>query len=186
MRVILASVLGGLVMFAWGAFSHMVLGVGEAGWLQPANEAALITSFKANVPEAGFYIVPGMDMSHSPTNEEMAAWTAKYKEGPNAILIYHPDGSEAMTPKQLSIEFASNVLAAFLVAIILSLASVGFFRGAIISTAVGLAGWAAIEISYWNWFRFPAKFITGELIDQAAGFFLMGLVLAFILRPRRP
>jgi len=184
MRLIIAAILGGIVMFAWAGFSHMVLGNSEASGLPPASEAAVIANLKTNVTAEGFYILPGMDMTKTPSAEEMAAWTAKYQAGPTAILVYNPTGGEGLTPKLMGTELASNIAAALLVGIILSFASVGFVRGTIISTLVGLSGWMAIEVSYWNWFRFPTNFVRGELIDQTVGFFLMGLILAFFLRRR--
>jgi hypothetical protein len=162
----------------------MTLGLFNTSVKQVPNEAAVIATMKTNITEPGFYYLPGMDMSKTPTDEEMAAVTAKHKEGPTAILIYQPTGSDVMAPSQLGTEFASNVLAAFAGALILWFAAVGFARGVIISTLVALAGWLSINASYWNWYQFPTGFVTAELIDQVAGWFLAGLVMAFILKRR--
>ena len=66
MRLIIAAILGGIVMFAWAGFSHMVLGNSEASGLPPASEAAVIANLKTNVTAEGFYILPGMDMTKTP------------------------------------------------------------------------------------------------------------------------
>jgi hypothetical protein len=184
MRLIIAAILGGLVMFMWSAFSHIALGIFDTSVKQVPNEAAVTATMKANITEPGFYYLPGMDMSKTPTDEEMAAFAAKHKEGPTAIIVYRPTGSDLMTPLQLGTEFATNVLAALAGALILWLAAVGFARGVIISTLVGLAGWLSINASYWNWYQFPTGFVAAELIDQAAGWFVSGLVMAFILKRR--
>ena len=184
MRLIFAAILGGIVMFGWGAVSHMVLGIGDSGMKPMPNEAMVMTALKSNISEPGFYFMPGLDMAQQASAEEQAAWAAKYKEGPTAIVIYHPTGEDAMSPKQFGTELGSNIAAAFVVGLILSLAAVGFGRGVIITTLIGLAGWLSINVSYWNWYRFPTIFTTGELVEQAAGWFLAGLVLAFILRKR--
>jgi hypothetical protein len=125
-----------------------------------------------------------MDMTRTATLEEQSAWMQKYAEGPTAILIYHPNGETAMSPKQFGTQFGSNFGSALLIAVILSLAAVGFFRGVVITTLIGVAGWIAILIPYWTWYRFPDEFVLAGLIDQAAGFFLAGLIMAFILKNR--
>ena len=184
MRLIIAAVLGGIAMFAWGAVSHMVLGIGDAGVKQMPNEGMVASALKTNLNEPGFYALPGIDMSHHPSEAEQEAWAAKYKEGPTAIVIYNPTGEDVFSMKKLGIELASNIAAALVVGMILIFAGVSFGRGVIISTLIGLVGWLSISVSYWDWYRFPTNFTTAELIDQIAGWLLTGFVLGFILRRR--
>ena len=184
MRLIIAAILGGIVMFAWGAVSHMVLNI-EGGSLKPMpNEAAVTAAMKSNIAESGIYFLPGMDMSKTATAEQQAAWAAKYKEGPTAMLIYHPTGDDVFTPRQFGTQLASDIGAALIGSIILLFAGVGFARGVIISTMIGMAGWVAILVPFWNWYKFPFEFVRTDLIDQIAGWFLAGLVMAFILKKR--
>lgn len=185
MRLIIAAVLAGIVMFMWGAVSHMVFGLVDSSMKQVPNEAAVVSAMKTNITEPGFYFVPGMEMSHAGTEAEMASWAAKYKEGPTAILVYNPTGEDAMSPRQFAIELGSNIAAALVVGMILMLGAVSFSRGVTIATLVGLASWLSINVSYWNWYRFPTNFVTAELIDQIGGWLLAGFVLGFILQ-RRP
>src|SRR4030095_11903681 len=169
MRLIIAAVLGGVIMFVWGAVAHMFLGIGEAELLPMPNETAMATAMKANITDAGLYFMPGMDMKKKMTDEEKAAIEAKYKEGPIAILVYRPTGDEMMSAKQLGVELASNIAAALVVGMILTFAAVSWGRGVIISTLVGLAAWLSINVSYWNWYGFPTNFVTAELIEQVIG-----------------
>lgn len=185
MRIIVAAIVGGIVMFAWGAFSHMVLNLEGSMIRQVPNEAAVVTAMKDNIREDGVYAMPGIDMTRQPSPEEMNSWTAKYEEGPTAMLFYHTKGADVFTPHQFSIQFLADFGAALFGSIILFLAAVTFGRGVIIATLIGLGGWCALEIPYWDWYRFPWEFIRADLIDQLAGWFLAGLVMAFILRVRK-
>ena len=185
MRLIIATILGGIVMFAWGALSHMVFNIEGNVFKSIPNETVVSSAMKSNISEPGLYVMPGIDMSKTPTAEEQQAWAAKYKEGPTAFLVYYPTGDDVFTPRQFITQFGSDFGAALLGAIILSLAAVTFLRGVIISTLIGLAGWTAILVPYWTWYKFPWAFVRGDLIDQIAGWFLAGLVLAFVLRNRR-
>ena len=184
MRVILAAVLGGIVMFGWGAVSHMVLNIDADVFKPIANEAALAAAMKEHIPADGMYFVPGMDMTRTPSDDEMAVFTAKYKEGPTAFIVYHQTGGDLMSPMQFGTQFVACLATALLGALILAFASVRFGRGVAISFMIGLAAWVSMSVPYWNWYKFSFAFIRGELIDQVAGWFLAGLVMAFILRRR--
>lgn len=185
MRVILAAILGGIVMFVWGAFSHMVLDLEGSMIHQIPNEAAVVAAMKENIKEDGVYALPGVDMTRQPSPEEMTAWSAKYKEGPTAMIFYHTTGTDVFTPKQFGVQMLADVLAALFGSAILFLAAVSWGRGVAISTLIGLGGWCALEIPYWDWYRFQWEFIRADLIDQVAAWFLAGIVIAFILRVRR-
>jgi hypothetical protein len=184
MRLILAAVLGGIVMFAWGAFSHMVLNL-ENGVFKPMpNEATVSSAMSASITADGVYFMPGIDMMSKPSEAEQEAWAAKAKAGPTAFVVYHQVGDDVFTPKQFGVQFGAELACALIAAFVLGLASVGFVRGVIITTLMGVAGWVAILIPYWNWYKFPFDFVRMDLIDQVAGWFLGGLVIAFFMRRR--
>ncbi|MEO8041693.1 MAG: hypothetical protein ABI646_03685 [Acidobacteriota bacterium] len=185
-RIIIAALVGGLVMFCWGAFSHMVLPFAEAGVTSVPNEAAVTSALQSNIKDPGFYFLPGMVGGHNATEEVKAAWAAKYATGPTAILIYHPDGETAMSPKQLGTEFLSNTLGALFVALIMSFSGAGFIRRVEIATLVGAAGWASISLSQWNWYRFPTPVILAEGFDQIVGWLITGIAMSFFIKRREP
>lgn len=184
MRLIIAAIVGGIVMFAWGAFSHMVLPVAEMGLKVLPNEATVVSALKTNIPERGMYFIPGLENMKSATEAEKEAWVKKHEEGPTALIIYQPAGGPFMPPSQLLTELASNILAALIVGIIFTWSVASFGKRVIIAVLIGLTGWVSISISQWNWYKFPKEFILAECFDQVVGWFLTGLVLAFILKPR--
>ena len=184
MRIIIAGIIGGIVMFMWGAVSHMVLPVGEMGLKAIPNETAVVADLRANITEPGMYFIPGMDMSRAQTPEEEAAWTEKYTAGPNALLIYHPTGETPMSPRQFAAELGTDILASIFVALFFTWMTPSFSKRVVLATLIGLVAWLSIDVSYWNWFRFPGSFIAGELVDQVVGWFAAGLVMAFIAKPR--
>jgi hypothetical protein len=122
---------------------------------------------------------------HNASAEQQAAWAAKYEKGPTAIIVYHPTGETAMSPKQFGTEFGSNVLACLFVALILSLSSAGYIGRVSIATLVGAAGWASISLSQWNWYRFPKEVVLAEGFDQIVGWLVTGIVMALIARGRQ-
>jgi hypothetical protein len=186
MRLIIGAIVGGIVMFCWGAFSHMVLPVAEMGLkvLPPASETAMVSAMKTNIPDAGMYFIPGLENMKHATEAEQEAWAKKYEEGPTAMIIYHAVGRPVFAPRQMLVELGSNIFAALIVGIIFMWSVASFSKRVIIAVLIGLTGWASIAISYWNWYRFPKEFILAEGFDQVVGWLLSGLVLAFIIKPK--
>jgi hypothetical protein len=180
MRVVLAGIVGGVVMFMWGFVSHMVLPFGEMGVENLPDEAVLVPAMKASINHRGFYFFPGME---SNANEaEQKAWGDKYSAGPRGVLIYDPEpGVVAMDPKMLGIEFGSNVIAAVLAAVVLAMVSGGIGRRAIAGSMLGLISFTSIDVSYWNWYRFPDAMIEGEFCVEVIGWVITGLAIAMVL-----
>lgn len=184
MRLIIAGIIGGIVMFGWGAFSHMVLGLGDSSFKQIPNESAVLSTMKANINEPGLYFFPGMDMSRTPTTEEMNAWTEKFKAGPRGLMVFHPTGDEPMSVRYLLTELASNILAALAAAVIISWLICSFFGRVIAAGLIGLAGWLSIDMSLWNWYGFPTTYFLSQGIDQVVGWLLSGIAIALIVKGR--
>ena len=78
-------------------------------------------------------------------------------------------------------QFASDTLSALIVAWVLSLGAFGFGRRVLVAGALGLFSWLSINVPYWNWYRFPAEFTAGALIEQVLGWLLAGMAIAWWL-----
>jgi hypothetical protein len=182
LKILLAGVVGGIVVFAWSAFSHMVLPTGEAGIRQIPNEDAVMRAMKESIREPGMYLFPGMDMRKKPTPEEQKAWTEKYIAGPTGLLVYHPTGSSPLSPRQLVTECLSNIAAAILLALVLSSVPASLGRRALFGMLLGTFAWLSITVSYWNWYGFPGSYTWGEGLDQIVGWLLGGLTIAAVFK----
>ena len=183
-RVAIAAVLGGIAMFVWGAVSHMLTPLGEAGMqsMPAAGEPAVTGALSANVPGDGMYMFPGMDDRARNTDEGREEWTRRYATGPSGLLIYHAHGGPTMSGQLLGTELLTNILAVAVAAWAATHART-FGRRLALVTAFALAAWLSIEASYWNCYGFPINYALAQLVDQVAGFFFAGLVVAKIVRP---
>lgn len=188
MRVLIAGIVGGIVVFLWSFVAHTVLPTRDMGLKSLPNEDAVLGSMRNAIEEPGVYFFPGMDMTRRQTPEEQKAWTAKYQAGPTGLLVFRPRGGEAMTPKLMTIELLSNVLGALILALVLANVAAGYGVRVVLATLIGLFAWVSISISYWNWYGFSDAFVRAELVDQVGGWLAAGLVVAAILgrRGRRP
>lgn len=184
-RIVLAAIVGGFIMFIWGAFSHMVLPF-ERDALKPIpNEAAVLSTMGSNLTAPGMYAFPWIDMSGKVPPAQQQEWNQKLASGPSGLLIYRPNGGESMSPRQLVSEFVSCVLAAFFGVLILIQLPGGFGRRVLSMAAIGIAAWLSISVSQWTWYGFSTPFLIGDLADQFGGWLLAGIGMAMLIKPRR-
>lgn len=179
-RIIAAGVLGGIIMFGWGAVSHMATPIGEMGKHNLPAEEALLPALKTDIPKHGFYLFPGMDPKDR-SDAAMKALCDKYKAGPHGVLVFNPVGSELMMSKLLTIECLSNILAALLAAVVIAGVRAPYLCRVMAAVAIGVTGWVSLDVSYWNWYDFPDQVILGSLIDQGVGWLLSGLCIAALV-----
>lgn len=186
-RLLVAAVVGGVLMFGWGAASHMVLGLGEMGMdsMPPQAEPAVVAALEGASLEPGVYFYPGWGGADAKnfTKEQEAAWLKKYAAGPTGLILYNKGaGKEVMMPpERLLGEFASNVVAALLVACIFTMARMSLVPMVLSSIFIGLVIPASISFSHWNWYGFPTAWLTAETLDQVAGWAISGTGMALVV-----
>jgi hypothetical protein len=196
-RVIIGGFLGGLTLFCWGAVSHMVFHLGDAGLRSLPSEDTALPALRAVVKEPGLYFFPGIDMKaiaalpKDQANAAEQAWTDKWKAGPRGLLIIHPEptSAEPITSGTLGRQFGIDLFACLLLAYLMSQLSTSLrysCRVGVAATVGFISGWV-ICVPYWNWYGFPGNFTLGSIVDRTIGFTLAGLAMAAIVNPsRRP
>ncbi|MCZ7556075.1 MAG: hypothetical protein M5R41_06710 [Bacteroidia bacterium] len=180
-RILLATLAGGVIIFVWGAVSHMLLGAGMLGVSVMSNEDPVLEALSTNLPEAGLYMFPGWDLEASAFDEPDEAWMNKYRDGPAGMLIYRPKGGEVMPPSTMVSEFVSNLLAALLFTLLASALAGSYGKRVALLSLLGLFSWLSISVSYWIWYHFPLAYIAGEGIDVVFACVLAAIAIAKIV-----
>jgi|SRR5205807_1657935 len=187
-RIFVAGILGGITMFIWTSIAHIALPLAEAGVREIPNEQAALAPLQQNIgDQSGLYLFPGLGVGPNPTRERrkeaMQHMAEKYASSPSGLLVYHPPGRPLTFGKLLAIEFATELLEAILAVWLLAqtrLITFGSRVGFIL--VVGIVAAIATNISYWNWYGFPAVYTASYMFIQIIGFLCVGLVAAFLLR----
>src|SRR5262249_62383345 len=140
----------------WGAVAHMALPIGEMGIRAIPNEDSVVGAMRNAIQQPGFYFFPYLDMKEA-SEATQRAWSEKLKKGPSGILVIHPEGSEAMSPRQLGTELGTNVVCALLAALLLSQVrpDSSYWGRVAFVTLLGIFGFVTISVPYWNWYGFP-------------------------------
>jgi hypothetical protein len=188
MKIVLAGVLGGIVMFIWTSIAHMFLPLGEAGIDEIPNESAVLGAMQSNIgDQTGLYIFPGPGVGKNATrqekNEAMKRVPEKMAANPSGILMYHGPGRLFTLGKWLGIEFATELLESILVVFLLAQTAIASFAGRVGFVLIaGILAAIATNVSYANWYGFPCVYTASYMFIQVIGFFLVGIVAAFMLR----
>jgi hypothetical protein len=192
MKILLAGVLGGIVMFVWTSIAHMALPLGEAGINEIPNESAVLSAMQSSISEkTGLYIFPGLGVGKNATREQkseaMKQMQQRIAANPSGILMYHPPGRPFAFGKSLAVEFTIEVLQAILVIWLLAQTRIGSFAGRVDFVLIaGVLAAITTNVSYWNWYGFPGLYTASYILIQIVGFVLVGVAAGLVLRKRSP
>jgi hypothetical protein len=157
----LSVLLGGLIIFVWGALAHLL----------PPEPVTTLTDTKA---------VDDFAAKFTPTNGAFI--------DPRGFMVItgflpgKPDKSQDMSP-QLILELLTNFLQAGLLYFILTRLKPASILGyGTIASLLGLLAWVSLELSYWNWYSFPFSLIFMGFLDASIGFFLAGCLMGWQIR----
>ena len=188
-KIILAGVLGAIAMFFWTFVAHELLPLGEAGIGELPKDEAVVDALQSSAGnKSGLYIYPGMglgpDATHQQRNAVMDKYVEKLEKNASGLILYHPAGSRPMNmAKFLTIEFVTELVEALLAVYLLAKTRIFTFGGRLgFVTTAGILAAIATNISYWNWWGFPTVYTASYMFIQVVGFFLVGLVAAFMFR----
>jgi hypothetical protein len=190
-RVIISGLLGGIVMFIWTSIAHMFLPLGEIGIKEIPNETSVLGSLQDNIRgRTGLYVFPGLGLGENAgkqeRNEAMKHLSEKYASKPSGILMYHPPGRPFEIGRRLGIEFGTEFAEALLAVFLLAQTAIGSFLGRVTFVFVaGILAAVATNVSYWNWYGFPARYTAAYMFIQIVGFLLVGIVAAMMLGKRQ-
>ncbi|MDQ6624377.1 MAG: hypothetical protein M3Y86_12950 [Verrucomicrobiota bacterium] len=185
-RILIAGLLGSIAMFIWTSIAHMFLPLGEAGVGELPNESAVLSALQTNIgPHHGLYIFPGTGLGDNATKQErdeaMRHIGDRTASGPSGILMYFPPGRPLSMGRLLGVEFATELAESILVVWLLAQTVIATFGGRLFFvTVAGVLVAIGTNISYWNWYGFPTRYTAAYMLIQVVGFFLIGLVAAFI------
>jgi hypothetical protein len=187
MKILLAGILGGIVMFIWTSIAHMFLPLGEAGIGEIPNEQAVLAAMQSNIGDkTGLYIFPGLGLGPDATGaqkrEAMHHLSEKYANNPSGLLMYHPPGRPVAIAKSLTIEFTTELIEAILAVFLLAQTRIAGFGGRVGFVFVaGILAAIATNVSYWNWHGFPCVYTASYMFIQIVGFLCVGIVAALVL-----
>lgn len=141
-----------------------------------ANEQAVVASMRDNLKQPGFYFFPAA----------AAGGAAQPAAGPTGIMAFQPNGTTTMMPSQLLTQLGADIVATILAALLLVQAGgvPGFGPRILFFTVLGILPALRTDLSYWNWYAFPAVYTAAQFAINIVGFCVAGLVMAKLIGTR--
>ena len=184
MRHLLAAFVAAVVVFFWGFMSWAAIGIWDFAFPRAGNEALITETLKSSLAGDGAYVVPFMPEGYGqPTGDEakqadFAAFEERHRAGPFALILYRASGSEVMPPSELARGFVIELVAALLLACILSTVRGGFGRKAFVGFTIALFAATACYGVMGNFMRMPLPFVFAFWADAIIAWTLATLVIA--------
>jgi hypothetical protein len=179
MRVVIAGILGGIAMYVWASVAHLSP-LAAVGVHTIPNENLVVAALRLSLGDkGGVYIYP------APAQSKSGGGAAAKAPAPEGMLAYTPGGTGALTPRQLGIEFALELIESLLLAALVALAPVGFGQRVALAALVGVIAGMATNFSYWNWYGFGLDYTAANAFMELMKFVVAGLVIAAMLRPKK-
>ena len=183
MRIVIAGILGGIVMFIWGAVAHMATPLGQAGLAQPVNEDVALAAVKVAFPAGNHaFLLPSPDPAHMSDPAAMKAMAEKSSREPFAFVVVRSEPRD-MTAMghQLVVQWIGDTLCALFLAFVMAAAAMSFCRRVIIAGLMGLFGVLANVVPFGNWYSFPTALVGGTFAYQLVGWLVAGAAMAWWL-----
>jgi len=185
-KLILGALLGGIVLFAWGTISWMLIPWHEPYLQAFKDEAAVAEVLKTNAPNAGLYMMPG-DHDAATTDKNWEEGARRMADGPFVFGVVRTTRQEWNLGRLLLGSFLIQTIGAFIITALLLTTRIPRYFGRVlfVATLGGLIGVLG-HLPAYNWWEFPAGWTLINIMDLAIGWTLGGLVLAAITKPRAP
>jgi hypothetical protein len=189
-RVLIAGVVAGVVAFFWGAVAHMVFQLGDSAVQDMPQEELIVDQLRTHLTESGVYFFPGLQAPDGATEAQRAELQEKQMEkideGPAGFLFYQINPPPAMSAiyfiRQGLFDLGLGLIAAYLC--FRAAPSIpNYFERVLLVTLLGVFASLAVVLPHWNWYGFATDWTIGGVIEQVVGAFLIGLVVAAIVRP---
>ena len=180
-KLIMASLIGGIIIFIWQTLSWTVLNLHQASEEYTPKQDSIMAFLNSQFSEDGSYILPGYPKGTS--REEMQK-TMPGREGkPWAQLQYH---------KELKVNMGMNIIRGFLVDIVIvallcwvlmKMTNAGFGRIFLACLITGVIVFLNSPYTVNIWF--PKADINAHFTDAVVSWGLCGIWLGWYLKSRK-
>lgn len=189
-RVLFGGVVGALVAFVCGFFSWEVLPWHNWTFQSFPNQDFVGWVIKENVQEDGVYVISCSGRRDStPVSEQLEGQVGSKKlipkERPFVYAQIKKQGLGDTGFKQHIVSFLAQLIGASLISFVLTKMGKSSYGGRLlVVTSVGLIAAILGHIPNWNQFGGGHLFLLINMADLVATWFLSGLVMAAVVKPK--
>ncbi len=190
-RVLLSTIIGGILVFAWSMVSWMVLPYHTQSMHQFKDETAFTKLIAEQVDESGVYVLPFVpgDTLTKPASEQRNLWEVvqnKQQQGPLVFASVALNGTGVDIKQSMLYSLALQMAGAFLISLLLCcFCCSGYFCRLATVSLVGLLVGLLGCLPYSIWWKFSLAFTLACGLDAFVGWTIAGFFMAAIVKPRQ-
>jgi hypothetical protein len=179
-QLILGTVLGGIVLFVWGAIAWMFIPWPGQPLRAFKNEDAVTQAIVANAPKSGNYLLPNGE-AKGLTAEQQQQAMEKMAKGPIVFAAVRLEPFNSMA-KPLVIQFLTQLLVALLgTLLLLQTSGLSYKSRVIFLTVIGLIIFVGGHMDESTWWSFSNAYMLMQFGVLVIGWFLASLVMAKVV-----
>lgn len=171
-KVIVGTLVGAILLFAWQTFSWTSLGVHDEALKFSANQDNIMHFLENNISTPGQYLIPSAPPGSS--ESEMEIYSKGWEGKPWAMITYHEYRKIDMFTPVLK-----GMLIALLCVLVVNLVIRQFRKTKFLPVFLTTLGFGLVSFFFvWYngniWFSTPWSVLRGELVDAIVGWGLCG------------
>lgn len=176
-KIIKCGLIGGFILFIWGAVSWTVLPWQKAQIMSFSSEKDVRSAISDNISGSGLYVLPNLQ-NYANDPDGMAKAQARMAEGPYIVAAVAADGRSPNMVGRAVANLIVKIIAACLVTWLLVQTSQRDFTKAVkFVTVAGVVIAILSTMPYAIWFAFPGNFVVASMIETIFGWFFAGLAI---------
>ena len=185
--LVLGTILGGLVAFAWSTISWELVGWHGKTMVNFQNDDEVSAVIASHAPKDGTYILPGTPtdaMTPEQKKKTEATVMERMQRGPIMVAAVRRGGFGSFT-RGMFIQMLGLMAAAFLLTwLLLQTSGLSYARRVAFLAIAGLAASVIVDLPNWNWWGFSGAYTAVNLVDFTITWFFAGLIIAKVAKPQ--
>jgi hypothetical protein len=145
LRTVLTIAAGSMVLFVWGALSHLII-IRGVGFTALPDDGTLAHALVGDHVEPGLYVFPAPPgwRGEPTTKTSMAAWDARFREGPSGLIVIRPRGEGPFGARKLLVQLLADVIAVSLALLVVRSIRASFWLRVTCVAALGVGGFVTV------------------------------------------
>jgi hypothetical protein len=182
-QLILGTILGGIILFVWGAIAWMFIPWPGQPLRAFTNEDALTQAIIAGAPKSGNYLLPNGE-AKGLTAEQQQKAMEKMAKGPIVFAAVRLEPFNSMAKPMIS-QFLTQLLVALLGTILLMQTSGLAYKSRVVFlTTVGIIIFVGGHFDEATWWGFSNAYLFMQFGALVIGWFLASLIMAKVVTGR--
>lgn len=178
-KILLASLLGGIIFFIWNSISWMTLPWHTQTIYKVKDENVVQAILQENTDKSGIYILPDQYQQADKNKNIENSATPAMQNQPFAFISYNSGDRDQNMNRSMLIALINGTIASLIITLLLSCTTgLNYLARVFFITLIGLVSGLLGHVPNWIWWQFDTNYTLVMVADLIIGWTLAGLFIA--------